>query len=74
MITINLERKIMKKLNKSVLSFLLLSSLGFSAQAATDASELAKTKNCMACHAVDKKLVGTAYNDVKSKHAKDPKF
>lgn len=63
----------MKKLNKSVLSFLLISSFGFSAQAATDASELAKIKNCMACHAVDKKLVGPAYNDLKSKYAKDPK-
>lgn len=27
-------------------------------------ADLAKKKNCMACHAVDKKLVGPAYRDV----------
>jgi cytochrome c len=26
--------------------------------------ELAQKKNCLACHAVDKKLVGPAYKDV----------
>lgn len=30
---------------------------------------LAKSKNCMACHAVDKKLVGPSYKDVAAKHA-----
>ena len=29
---------------------------------------LAKSKNCMACHAMDKKLVGPAYKDVAAKH------
>ena len=28
-------------------------------------------KNCMACHAVDKKLVGPAYKDVAAKYAGD---
>ena len=32
---------------------------------------LAKAKNCMACHATDKKLVGPAYKDVAGKYAKD---
>ena len=32
---------------------------------------LAKAKNCMACHALDKKLVGPAYKDVAAKYAKD---
>ena len=31
--------------------------------------ELAQTKNCMACHAVDKKLVGPSYKDVAAKYA-----
>lgn len=31
--------------------------------------ELAKSKNCMACHAVDKKLVGPSYKDVAAKYA-----
>jgi cytochrome c len=30
---------------------------------------LATAKNCMACHAVDKKLVGPAYKDVAAKYA-----
>ena len=32
-------------------------------------ADLAKEKNCMACHAVDKKLVGPAYKDVAAKYA-----
>jgi cytochrome c len=31
--------------------------------------DLAQKKNCMACHAVDKKLVGPAYKDVAAKYA-----
>ncbi|UCU96301.1 c-type cytochrome [Hydrogenophaga taeniospiralis] len=34
---------------------------------------LAKSKNCMACHAVDKKLVGPAYKDVAKKYAGNAK-
>ena len=34
-------------------------------------ADLAKAKNCMACHAVDKKLVGPSYKDVAAKYAKD---
>lgn len=30
---------------------------------------LATAKNCMACHAVDKKLVGPSYKDVATKYA-----
>ena len=30
---------------------------------------LAQSKNCMACHAVDKKLVGPAYQEVAKKYA-----
>jgi cytochrome c len=32
---------------------------------------LAKAKNCLACHAVDKKLVGPAYKDVAAKYKGD---
>jgi cytochrome c len=34
---------------------------------------LATAKNCMACHAADKKLVGPAYKDVAKKYAGDAK-
>lgn len=30
---------------------------------------LAQSKNCMACHAVDKKVVGPAFKDVAAKYA-----
>lgn len=32
---------------------------------------LATSKNCMACHAIDKKLVGPSYKDVAAKYATD---
>jgi cytochrome c len=32
---------------------------------------LAKAKNCMACHQIDKKLVGPAYKDVAAKYKGD---
>lgn len=31
--------------------------------------ELAKAKNCMTCHAVDKKIVGPAYKDIVAKRS-----
>lgn len=34
-------------------------------------ADLAKAKNCLACHATDKKLVGPAYKDVAAKYAGD---
>ena len=41
------------------------------APAALANAELAQKKNCMACHAVDKKIVGPSYKDVAAKYAKD---
>jgi cytochrome c len=45
---------------------MLLSST-FAAQAAAP-EDLAKAKNCMACHAVANKVVGPAYKDVAAKY------
>ncbi len=42
---------------------------GFVSQAAMASADLAKAKNCMACHAVATKLVGPAYKDVAAKYA-----
>ncbi len=43
---------------------------GFSISAPAMADlQLATAKNCMACHAVDKKLVGPSYKDVAAKYA-----
>ncbi len=38
---------------------------------AQDASALAKKYNCLACHSVDKKVVGPAYKDVANKYRGD---
>ena len=38
---------------------------------ADEGADLAKAKNCMSCHAVDKKLVGPAYKDVAAKYKGD---
>lgn len=34
---------------------------------------LAKAKNCMACHAMDRKLVGPSYKDIAKRYANNPK-
>ncbi|MBU3658210.1 MAG: c-type cytochrome [Rhodocyclaceae bacterium] len=36
---------------------------------AADPAKLAQTKGCMACHQIDKKVVGPAYKDVAKKYA-----
>ena len=46
----------------------LAMTLSVAAPAMADLA-LATSKNCMACHAVDKKLVGPAYKDVAKKYA-----
>ena len=33
--------------------------------------QLAKDKNCLACHAADKKLVGPSYKDIAAKYKND---
>ena len=47
-------------------------SLAATAPAFADQA-LATAKNCMACHAVDKKVVGPSYKDVAKKYAGDSK-
>ena len=53
-------------------SMMLVGVLAVSAltsQVAMANPDLAKAKNCMACHAVGSKLVGPAYKDVAAKYA-----
>ena len=54
-----------------ITSALLASTLALASGAAFASADLAKAKNCLACHAVDKKLVGPAFKDVAAKYAKD---
>lgn len=48
--------------------FLVAASLVVSLPALADQA-LATSKNCMACHAVDKKLVGPSYKDIAARYA-----
>ena len=47
--------------------FALFAAVSVTAPALADQA-LATSKNCMACHAVDKKLVGPSYKDVAKKY------
>lgn len=49
----------------------LLTAAGAFAVDAAAAKALASKSACLACHAVDKKLVGPAYKDVVAKHKGD---
>jgi cytochrome c len=53
----------MKKLALATIVAAVITPAAFANQA------LAEKKNCLACHQVDKKLVGPAYKDVAAKYA-----
>ncbi|UGQ49278.1 c-type cytochrome [Massilia endophytica] len=55
-------------MKRSLMVVAVLAS-AFASQAAMANPDLAKAKNCMACHAVANKLVGPAYKDVAAKYA-----
>lgn len=48
---------------------LVMSAFATQAAMADAGLDLAKAKNCLACHAVSSKLVGPAYKDVAAKYA-----
>ena len=51
---------------------LSFSCLGLTLAGAANAStELARSKNCMACHAPEKKLIGPSFKDISAKYAND---
>ncbi len=55
---------------KNLLSALAALALAAGVAAPAQADQaLATSKNCMACHAVDKKLVGPSYKDVAAKYS-----
>ncbi|MEW6703753.1 MAG: c-type cytochrome [Pseudomonadota bacterium] len=54
---------------KSLLALITLAGSALVAAPAFANADLAQKKNCMACHAVDKKLVGPSYKDVAAKYA-----
>ena len=57
----------MKRILLALAAGAVLSAPAFAA----DETALATSKNCLSCHAVDKKLVGPAYKDVAAKYKGD---
>ncbi len=53
---------------KARTAMLMLAAMG-ATPAAFASAELAQQKTCMACHAIDKKIVGPSYKDVAAKYA-----
>lgn len=47
---------------------ILLALAAFAATPAMASPELAKAKNCMACHAIDKKMVGPGFKEIAAKY------
>jgi len=57
----------------SRLILVIIAALAVLAAGPAAASEaLAKARNCLACHSVDKKIVGPAYRDIAKKFAGQP--
>ena len=50
----------------------LLTAIGLASPVRSEASmEMARSKNCIACHSVDKQVLGPAYKEVAAKYAGD---
>lgn len=52
-----------------VLALSLAAVAALSSAPALASADLAQKKNCMACHAMDKKLIGPSYKDVAAKYS-----
>ncbi len=61
----SLSHPLLKDTMKSLIALLAVAAVS----PAFANADLAKQKNCLACHATDKKLVGPAYKDVAAKYA-----
>lgn len=53
------------KLSVTLISAMIL----IAPQAASASADLAKSKNCLACHQMEKKAVGPAFKDISKKYA-----
>jgi cytochrome c len=58
-------------MRKDVMKLLALVTIALAAAPAfaVGPADLAQQKNCMACHQIDKKVLGPAYKDVAAKYA-----
>jgi cytochrome c len=55
----------------SALPLVVLALCGAAPAFAADGLALATSRNCMSCHAVDRKVIGPAYRDVAAKYKDD---
>jgi len=55
---------------RPLLPFVAAAAMAVSAPVFASA-DLAKAKNCMACHATERKLIGPSYKDITAKYASD---
>jgi cytochrome c len=54
------------------MKYLIAAVLAVSTVSAQASADLARSKNCMACHAVERKLVGPSFRDIAARYtAKD---
>lgn len=60
-------------MNKLMTAAIAASVMMLSSGAAMADMDLAKKSGCLACHSVDKKMVGPSYNDVAAKYKGDAK-
>jgi cytochrome c len=62
----------MSPIRTSQAAAVLLTVIGLIGPMSSEASmELARSKNCIACHSVDKQVLGPAYKEVAAKYAGD---
>lgn len=59
-----------KNMKVVYVAMMAIASIVMTGQAQADEA-LAKSKNCMGCHAIDKKLVGPAFKEVAAKYKDD---
>ena len=60
-------------MNRTILAVMTVAATFAVTSPAFADEAFAKAKNCMACHAVDKKVVGPGYKEVAKKYAGDAK-
>lgn len=56
---------------KTIKTLTLVLAMACASGTAVASADLAKAKNCTACHAEAKKMIGPAYKDVAAKYAND---
>ena len=54
---------------KTCVASTILALAALAANPASASAELAKAKNCMACHAIGSKLVGPSFKDIATRYA-----